>query len=136
MALRAYLASMDSQHPEQTLELLEPDFRFLIALPGREVTGTSREDFASYIAGRNPVDRAHEVLRYSRDGDTETVYGVVTERGRYVGSFLSAAVVSPGGLLARYQSFFSTSFQLVDWTEQSAGTRSAASTTATGGSRA
>ncbi|WP_433170242.1 hypothetical protein [Actinoallomurus sp. CA-150999] len=117
MTLRAYMASMDSRHPERTLELLEPDFRFLIALPGREVTGTSRDDFAAYIAGRNPVDRAHEVLRYSRDGDTEIVYGVVTERGRYTGSFLSAAVVSPGGLLARYQSYFSTSFQLVDWTE-------------------
>lgn len=118
MALRAYLASMDSQHPEQTLELLEPDFRFLIAVPGREITGTCRDDFAAYIAGRNPVERAHEVLRYSRDGDTEIVYGVVTERGRYTGSFLSAAVVSPGGLLARYQAFFSTSFQLVDWAEQ------------------
>ncbi|MEV0408050.1 nuclear transport factor 2 family protein [Actinoallomurus sp. NPDC050550] len=135
MALRAYLASMDSQHPEQTLELLEPDFRFLIALPGREVTGTSRDDFAAYIAGRNPVDRAHEVLRYSRDGDTEIVYGVVTERGRYTGSFLSAAVVSPGGLLARYQAFFSTSFQLVDWTEQGGRPESAASNTPTDGSR-
>lgn len=118
MALREYLASMDGQRPEQTLDLLEPDFRFLIALPGKEVTGRSREDFAAYIAGRNPVDRAHEVLRYSRDGDLETVYGVVTERGRYTGSFLSAAVVSPGGLLARYQSFFTASFELVDWTAQ------------------
>ncbi|MFD8868759.1 nuclear transport factor 2 family protein [Streptomyces sp. NPDC059590] len=115
MALRAYMAGMDSRHPERTLDLLEPDFRFLIALPGREVTGTSREDFAAYIAGRNPVDRAHEILRHSRDGDVETVYGVVTEGGRYTGSFLSAAVISPGGLLARYQSFFTTSFELVDW---------------------
>ncbi|ADI12954.1 hypothetical protein SBI_09836 [Streptomyces bingchenggensis BCW-1] len=115
MALRAYMAGMDSRYPERTLDLLEPDFRFLIALPGREVTGKSREDFAAYIAGRNPVDRAHEILRHSRDGDVETVYGVVTEGGRYTGSFLSAAVISPGGLLARYQSFFTTSFELVDW---------------------
>ncbi|MFZ3572746.1 nuclear transport factor 2 family protein [Streptomyces sp. BH097] len=115
MSLRAYLTSMDSPHPERTLDLLEPDFRFLIALPGKEAAGTSREDFAGYLAGRNPVDRAHEVVRYSRDGDLETVYGVVTESGQYVGSFLSAAVTSPGGLLARYQSFFTTSFELVDW---------------------
>ncbi|MFI0777473.1 nuclear transport factor 2 family protein [Streptomyces sp. NPDC021212] len=117
MALRAYFAGMDSRHPEQTLELLEPDFRFLIALPGKEVTGTSREDFAAYIGGRNPVDRTHEILRHSRDGDLETVYGVVTESGRYMGSFHSGAVLSPGGLIARYQAFFTTSFQLIDWAE-------------------
>ncbi|GAA2309336.1 nuclear transport factor 2 family protein [Streptomyces violaceusniger] len=121
MALRTYMASMDSPHPERTLDLLEPDFRFLIALPGTEVTGESREDFAAYLAGRNPVDRAHEILRHSRDGDVETVYGVVTERGRYTGSFLSAAVISPAGLMARYQSFFTTSFELVDWVRQDDG---------------
>ncbi|WNZ06447.1 nuclear transport factor 2 family protein [Streptomyces sp. 11x1] len=118
MALRAYMATMDSRHPERTLELLEPDFRFLIALPGKEVIGKSKEDFAEYIAGRNPLDRSHEILRHSRDGDLETVYGVVTEGGRYTGSFLSAAVISSGGLLARYQSFFTTSFELVDWSGQ------------------
>lgn len=115
MTLRAYLASMDSEHPEQALDLLEPDLQFLIALPGREVAGRSREDFADYIAGRDATDRAHEVLRHSRDGDLETVYGAVTEGGRYVGSFLSAAVISPGGRLARYQSFFTTSFELIAW---------------------
>jgi hypothetical protein len=115
MVLRAYFAGMDSRQPEQTLELLEPDFRFLIAVPGKEVTGTSREDFAAYIAGRNPVDRTHEILRHSRDGDLETVYGVVTEGGEYTGSFHSGAVITPGGLMARYQAFFTTSFQLIDW---------------------
>ncbi|MFH8572971.1 nuclear transport factor 2 family protein [Streptomyces sp. NPDC017993] len=114
MALRAYLASMDSHDPKQALDLLEPDFRFLIALPGKEATGQSKGDFAAYIAGRQAVDRVHEILRYSRDGDVETVYGAVTDGGRYVGSFLSAAVISPAGLLARYQSFFTTSFELVD----------------------
>ncbi|MFH8492520.1 nuclear transport factor 2 family protein [Streptomyces coeruleorubidus] len=126
MALRAYMASMDSRHPERTLELLEPAFRFLLALPGKEVVGKSKEDFAAYIAGRGAVDRSHEILRYSRDGDLETVYGVVTEGGRYTGSFLSAAVISPGGLLARYQSFFTTSFELVDWAGQATNDRSRA----------
>ncbi|MBR8640222.1 nuclear transport factor 2 family protein [Streptomyces tuirus] len=126
MALRAYMASMDSRHPERTLQLLEPDFRFLIALPGKEVAGKSKEDFAAYIAGRNAVDRSHEILRYSRDGDLETVYGVVTEGGRYCGSFLSAAVISPRGLLARYQSFFTTSFELVDRSGQATNDRSRA----------
>ncbi|MPY50381.1 nuclear transport factor 2 family protein [Streptomyces sp. K1PN6] len=114
MTLLAYFASMDSPHPERTVDLLEPGFRFLLALPGKEVTGKSRDDFAAYIAQRNPVRRAHKILRHSRDGDLETVYGIVTEDGRYTGSFLSAAVTAPSGLLARYQSFFTTDFELVD----------------------
>jgi hypothetical protein len=118
VALREYLKRMDGRYPTQALDLMEPDLRFLIALPSGETTGTSKADFAEYIAGRNPVERVHEVLRYSADGDTEMVYGVVTESGKPLGAFLSAAVVSPRGLIARYQSFFSTSFALIDWQEQ------------------
>jgi len=106
---------MDSTDPTTTLELLEPDFRFLIALPAGDATGASRDDFAKYIAGRNAVAREHHLLRSSVDGDTETVYGVVTEQGRPVGAFLSAAVISENGLISRYQSYFTTAFQLVDW---------------------
>ncbi|WP_406212265.1 nuclear transport factor 2 family protein [Streptomyces canus] len=109
-----YMARMDSDDPRQALELLEPDFRFLIALPGREATGTSRDDFAAYIAGRNAVERGHKILRHSSDGDLETVYGVVTQSGKTVGSFLSAAVVTPDGRMARYQSYFSTTYDLID----------------------
>jgi hypothetical protein len=109
-----YMARMDSDDPRQALELLVPDFRFLIALPGREATGTSRDDFAAYIAGRNAVERGHEILRHSSDGDLETVYGVVTESGKTVGSFLSAALVTPDGRMARYQSYFSTTYDLID----------------------
>ncbi|MER5177330.1 nuclear transport factor 2 family protein [Streptomyces sp. NPDC002896] len=116
-ALRAYMARMDSDHPEQALELIAPDFRFLIALPGREATGWSKVDFADYIAGRNAVERVHEILRYSSDGDLETAYGVVKESGKPVGSFLSAAVVTPDGQMARYQSFFTTTFDLIDQPE-------------------
>lgn len=115
MALREYLAAMDGRDPAKALELMEPDLKFLIALPVREVAGTSKADFADYIAGRDAVDRVHEVLRYCADGDTEMVYGVVTESGVPVGAFHSAAVVSSRGLIARYQSFFSTSFALIDW---------------------
>ncbi|MGW5861128.1 nuclear transport factor 2 family protein [Streptomyces sp. NPDC055239] len=115
--LPAYMARMDSDHPERALELLEPDFRFLIALPGGEATGRSKEDFAAYIAGRNAVAREHRILRHSSDGDLETVYGVVTESGKSVGSFLSAAVVTPEGRMARYQSYFTTTYDLIDLPE-------------------
>jgi hypothetical protein len=113
MLLREYMSRMDSAVPETVLELLEPDFRFLIALPAGDAIGQSREDFATYLAGRNAVDRAHNLLRAAVDGDTETVYGVVTESGRPVGNFLSAAVISPAGRIARYQAYFSTTFQLL-----------------------
>ncbi|MEU9289942.1 nuclear transport factor 2 family protein [Streptomyces sp. NPDC048275] len=115
--LRDYMARLDSDHPERALELLVPDFRFHLALPGREQTGWSKDDFAAYIAGRNAVERAHKILRHSTDGDLETVYGVVTESGKAVGSFLSAAVVTPDGQMARYQSYFTTTYDLIDLPE-------------------
>jgi hypothetical protein len=115
MVLREYMACMDSADPEKALDRVEPDFRFLIALPGGEVTGRSRADFAAYIAGRNATERVHHILREAVDRDLETVYGVVTESGRPIGAFHSAAVVSAAGRMARYQAFFSTSFDLFDW---------------------
>lgn len=114
MVLREYMACMDGADPTKALDLMEPDLRFLIALPSGEVTGRSRDDFAAYIAGRNAVQREHHILRAAVDRDLETVYGVVTESGRRIGAFHSAAVVSPGGLMARYQAYFSTSFELFD----------------------
>jgi hypothetical protein len=114
MVLREYMSRMDSQDPERALECVEPDFRFLIALPGGQVTGQSRQDFAGYIAGRNAVERVHHVLRSAVDGNLEMVYGVVTESGRTVGAFHSAAVVSADQKMTRYQSFFTTSFELLD----------------------
>lgn len=118
MALREYLSTMDSADPRQALELMEPDLKFLISLPSGEVTGKSRDDFAGYLAGRNAVDRVHNVIRYAVDGDTEIVYGIVTDGGEPTGAFTSAAVVSPSGRMARYQSFFTQSFQLIDWDER------------------
>ncbi|MGW3284784.1 nuclear transport factor 2 family protein [Streptomyces sp. NPDC001002] len=114
MVLREYMARMDGQDPEKVLDLVEPGFRFLIALPGTQRAGESREDFAAYIAGRQAVDRTHEIKRYAVDGDVETAYGFVVESGVTKGAFLSAVQVSPAGLMARYQSFFTTDFDLVD----------------------
>ncbi|MFD1539671.1 nuclear transport factor 2 family protein [Nonomuraea guangzhouensis] len=115
MVLREYMACMDSQDPEKALECVEPDFRFLLALPGGQVSGQSREDFAQYISGRNAVERVHKVLRSAVDGNLEMVYGVVVESGKPTGTFHSAAVVSANGKMLRYQSFFTTSFELLDW---------------------
>ncbi|MCH5671437.1 nuclear transport factor 2 family protein [Streptomyces gilvus] len=114
MVIREYMARMDGQDPDKALELLEPDFRFLISLPAGQHTGTSRDDFSAYIAGRHAVDRRHEIVRYAVDGDVETAYGFVVDQGVTTGAFLSAALISPAGLMARYQSFFTPDFDLVD----------------------
>ncbi len=113
MVIAEYMALMDGDDPEKALECVEPDFRFLIALPGREVSGRSKADFAAYIGGRNATARRHHILRRAVDGDFETVYGVVSEAGRVTGAFHSAAVISRAGRMARYQSFFTTSFELL-----------------------
>src|SRR5947208_15251579 len=115
MILAGYMACMDGDEPAKALEFMEPDLRFLIALPGREVVGRSREDFAAYIGGRHAVARVHHILRSAVDGDLEMVYGVVTDSGRRTGAFQSLAVISANGRMARYQSFFATSFALADW---------------------
>ncbi|MGW6400623.1 nuclear transport factor 2 family protein [Streptomyces sp. NPDC055134] len=112
--LRDYMARMDSDAPERALELLAPDFQFRIALPNREATGRSKGEFEAYIGGRNAVERVHHILRHSVDGDLETVYGFVSESGKAMGSFLSAAVVTPEGRMARYQSYFTTTYDLID----------------------
>jgi hypothetical protein len=114
MVLSEYMARLDGEKPAEALDLVEPDMRFLLALPGRHITGQSRDDFADYIAGRNPVEREHVIQRRAVDGDLEVVYGVVTEKGEPTGAFLSAAKVSPEGRIHRYLSFFDTSFRLVD----------------------
>jgi hypothetical protein len=119
MVLHEYMACMDGADPDKALDWVEPGFRFLIALPGGEVTGASKADFAAYIAGRNATERVHHILRSAVDRDLETVYGVVAESGQPVGAFHSAAVISPAGKMARYQSFFSTTFDLFDWSATS-----------------
>ena len=114
MVLREYLKCMDGPDPAAVLELMEPDLKFLIALPGGTRTGASTADFADYLAGRDAAGRRHQILRYAADGDTEMVYGAVVESGRRTGLFQSAAVTSPNGRMARYQSFFTPSFALID----------------------
>jgi hypothetical protein len=113
MGLREYMARMDSTEPMTALEWLDPDLNFLIALPSGDVTGSSRKEFETYIASRNPVDRIHHVLRHQIDGDTEFVYGIVTEAGKPIGAFMSAAVLAADGKLRGYQSFFHTDFRLM-----------------------
>ena len=115
MVLLEYLARMDAD-PAAALDLMEPDIEFCLSLPSGEVHGTSRADFAAYIGGRRATSRVHEVKRHAGDGDLESVHGYVVDEGEPTGAFLSAAIISPAGLMARYQSVFTPSFGLTDRT--------------------
>jgi hypothetical protein len=115
MGLKDYMAAMDSDDPTTALDWLDDDIQYLLALPTAAVTGHSKKDFADYIDSRNPIERVHHVVRHQVDGETEFAAGTVTEQGRFVGSFLSAATVSASGRLLRYESFFTPDFQLHPW---------------------
>lgn len=91
--------------------LLEPDFSFLIALPAGDATGKWRTSRSTSPGA--PPSRASTTCCGPQW--TETRYRVVTESGTPVGACLPVAVVSPAGRLARHQSYFTTSFHLLDW---------------------
>ena len=111
MIIVEYFARLDGPDPLTGLELVEPDVDFLLALPDGQRTGHGRTALGDYISGRPDVGRKHRVLRQSRDGDLEMVYGVVVEgAGSGTGSFVSVGLVSPAGRLARYQSYFDPEF--------------------------
>ena len=108
MGLLDYMKCMDSADPTQALDQVAEDIQFVLVLPGNTVRGGSRQDFAGYIAGRNPSERVHNVVTHHRDGDVELVYGIVTEQGRSTGAFVSAARLDQDGRIVRYHSSFDT----------------------------
>ena len=117
MGLRDYLQAIDSGDPAGASDWLAEDLTYHLALPGGAATGSSKADFEDHTAARDPVERAHHIVRCQSDGDTEFAVGTVTERGAFVGSFLSAAVIAQDGRIRRYESFFTPDFQLHPWHE-------------------
>lgn len=110
MLIPDYYARLDGQEPLTGLELVDPDVRFLIVVPTGEVSG-GYDALCDYITGRPvAIGREHRVLRGSRDGDLESVYGQVTEHGRSIGSFAALGRVTEGGRLSHYQAFFHPDF--------------------------
>jgi hypothetical protein len=76
--------------------------------------GQGRGDMDGYLRGRGVPDRAHVVLRESRDADVEFVYGKVTDGGVTTGRFLSGVRIGADGLIASYQVTFDTEHVLVE----------------------
>ena len=120
MIVPQYMAALDSPDPASALAFMEPDVHFHIVLPGRVVSGTSRDEWAEYIGGRNVVGRIHHILRASTDRDVELVHGLVTEDDDPKGIFLSSAVISSNNRIQRYLAFFDTTYRLLDWPAEGA----------------
>jgi hypothetical protein len=112
--LSGYYRTIDEGRIDDALQLLDPDVRFTMVLPAGTHRGKGRAEMGGYLSGRGVPDRAHVVLRESRDGDVEFVYGKVTEGGATTGRFLAAVRLGPDGLVASYQVTFDVEHALVE----------------------
>ena len=112
--LTTYYRALDEDRIDDALSLLDPDVRFVMVLPAGVRRGRGRADMEAYISGRGVPDRAHVVLRESRDDDVEFVYGKVTDGGTTTGRFLSGVRLGADGLIASYEVTFDTEHVLVE----------------------
>jgi hypothetical protein len=112
--LTTYYRALDEDRIDDALAMLDPDIRFVMVLPAGVRRGNGRDDMKAYISGRGVPDRAHVVLRESRDDDVEFVYGKVTDGGVTTGRFLSGVRLGADGLIASYEVTFDTEHVLVE----------------------
>ena len=112
--LSTYYRALDEDRIDDALAMLDPDVRFVMVLPAGVRRGHGRADMEAYISGRGVPDRAHVVLRESRDDDVEFVYGKVSDGGTTTGRFLSGVRLGADGLIASYEVTFDTEHVLVD----------------------
>ena len=112
--LSRYYGALDEGRIDDALQLLDPDVRFMMVLPAGIRRGHGRDDMAAYLGSRGVPDRAHVVLRQSREDDVEFVYGKVTDGGTTTGRFLSGVRVGTNGLITSYEVTFDTEHVLVE----------------------
>ena len=113
-SLSRYYGALDEDRIDDALDLLDPDVAFVMVLPAGTRRGRGRDEMRTYLSGRGVPDRAHVVLRQSRDDDVEFVYGKVTEGSTTTGRFLSGVRLGSDGLIASYQVTFDAEHVLVE----------------------
>ncbi len=112
--LSRYYRAIDEGRIDDALAMLDEKARFLMVLPNGSRRGQGRAEMGAYLSGRGVPDRAHVVLRESRDDDVELVYGKVTEGPVTTGYFLSAVRLGADGLIASYQVTFDLEHVLLE----------------------
>ena len=106
LQLAHYYSTLDDDGIANAVALLHEDVRYAIVLPNGVVRGSHRKDMQAYLESRPAVQRRHHLLRTARDGDTEFVYGTVTDDGNVTGRFAAVARVDGDGMIDAYQVTF------------------------------
>jgi len=112
--LSRYYRTIDEDRIDDALAMLDEKVGFVLVLPGTTRRGRGRAKMGGYPSGRGVPDRRHVVLRESKDGDTEFVYGKVTEGPVTTGRFLAAVRIGSDGLIASYQVTFDLEHDLLE----------------------
>jgi hypothetical protein len=112
--LSRYYRALDVGNIDAALQMLDPDVQFTMVLPAGTRRGKGRAEMGDYLSGRGVPDRAHVVLRESRDDDVEFLYGKVTDGGTTTGRFLSGVRLGADGLITSYQVTFDLEHVLVE----------------------
>lgn len=105
LQLAHYYSTLDDDGIAHAVALLHEDVRYAIVLPNGVVRGSHRKDMQAYLESRPAVQRRHHLLRTARDGDTEFVYGTVTDDGNVTGRFAAVARIDDG-MIRAYQVTF------------------------------
>ena len=107
--LSRYYRAVDEDRIDDALAMLDEKVGFVLVLPATTRHGRGRAEMGGYLS-----DRRHVVLREAKDGDTEFVYGKVTEGPVTTGRFLAAVRIGPDGLIASYQVTFDLEHDLLE----------------------
>jgi hypothetical protein len=114
VTLTRYYRHVDAGEIDEAMQLVAPDVRFVILLPGRDVRGDSRQGLVDYLAGRGEVARRHVPLRTAVSDDLEFVYGAVVEDdSTTTGHFLASVHLGDERLITAYQVAFDPELALL-----------------------
>jgi ketosteroid isomerase-like protein len=105
LTMTRYYATLDDIGIRDAVSLLHEEVHYAIVLPNGVQRGTSRQDMLDYLESRPAVQRRHHLLRTAVDGDTEFVYGAVTDNDVVTGRFAAVARIEDGSVRA-YQVTF------------------------------
>jgi hypothetical protein len=102
--LSRWFAVLDSDTPERVLDMIAPDFRFVVlwAVDGAaaEFSGAVAE-LEGYLEQREPDGQVHHVDVITREGGREVAFGHTTRHGEQLATFTAAAELDASGHLRR-----------------------------------
>ncbi|MGI5128023.1 hypothetical protein ACQEVB_14530 [Pseudonocardia sp. CA-107938] len=102
--LTRWFAVMDSERPEDILDMIAPGFRFSIVFSTGDGKATDfaggREAMEGYLAQREKGVLTHHVLSSARTGTDELVLGQARRAGAFESTFVAAARLDDGGKVA------------------------------------